>query len=110
MHTLKRYCNSIISGIKSVLVGLLAQKAEVKFDKERIIADEIVCHVREMGFGCTAMDKQGQGENSVELLVSFCNLFIKLLYAIFQRCTTSPICQCSLLWIFKATANHLNTK
>jgi len=54
-----------------VLVGLLAQKAEVKFDKESITADEIVCHVKEIGFGCNAMDKQGQGENTVELLVSF---------------------------------------
>lgn len=58
------------SGVKSVLVGLLAQKAEVKFAKEAITEDEIVCHVREMGFGCELMDKKGQGENTVEILVS----------------------------------------
>ena len=58
------------TGIKSVLVGLLAQKAEVKFDKNKITIDEIICHVKELGFGCDLMDKGGQGEGSVDIIVS----------------------------------------
>lgn len=58
-------------GIKSVLVGLLAQKAEVKFDNKKITTDEIVCYVKELGYGCDLMDQSGQGENTVDLIVSF---------------------------------------
>ena len=59
-----------LSGVKSVLVGLLAQKAEVKHDKHVIIAEEIVLHVKSMGFECDQMDKSGQGEAVAEILVS----------------------------------------
>ncbi len=57
-------------GINSVLVGLLAQKAEVKFDKKRITADEIICHVKGLGYGCDLMDQAGQGQGTVDLIVS----------------------------------------
>lgn len=57
-------------GINSVLVGLLAQKAEVKYDKKRITADEIICHVRALGYGCDLMDQSGQGQGTVDLIVS----------------------------------------
>ncbi|XP_031553563.1 copper-transporting ATPase 1-like isoform X2 [Actinia tenebrosa] len=57
-------------GVKSVLVGLLAQKAEVKFAKGAISPDVIVCHVNEMGFVCELMDKKGQGENTVNILIT----------------------------------------
>lgn len=60
----------VVVGIKSVLVGLLAQKAEVKFDKNKITPDEIVCHVKSLGFGCDLMDKVGQGQGTVDIIVS----------------------------------------
>ena len=60
----------VVVGIKSVLVGLLAQKAEVKFDKNKITPDEIVCHVKSLGFGCDLMDKVGQGQSTVDIIVS----------------------------------------
>ena len=60
----------IFTGVKTVLVGLLAQKAEVKFDKKRITSDEIICHVKELGFDCDLMDKVGQGESTVDIVVS----------------------------------------
>lgn len=63
-------------GIKSVLVGLLAQKAEVKFDKKVITADEIVCHVKGLGYGCDLMDQSGQGEGTVDLIVSLPALYV----------------------------------
>jgi len=61
---------SFSAGVRSVLVGLLAQKAEVKFDKNAITSDEIVDHVIGMGFGCDLMDKVGQGEATVDIIVS----------------------------------------
>ena len=61
---------SSVTGVRSVLVGLLAQKAEVKFDKNAITSDEIVGHVKGMGFGCDPMDKVGQGEATVDIIVS----------------------------------------
>ena len=70
-----RSCSFIFAGIKTVLVGLLAQKAEVKFDKKRITSDEIIHHVKELGFGCDLMDKVGQGESTVDITVSVIALF-----------------------------------
>lgn len=69
-----------------MLVGLLAQKAEVKYDKERITPNEIVCHLKEMGFGCSPMDKQGQGQNTVEIIVSLQPFCLK--YLMYDYCTT----------------------
>ena len=67
-----------------MLVGLLAQKAEVKYDKNAITTDEIVYHVKGMGFGCGLMNQVGQGQSAVEIIVSqqfvvsilscFCNI------------------------------------
>ena len=62
--------NLFYIGVKSVLVGLLAQKAEVKFDKKKITTDEIICHVKELGFDCDLLEQCGQGEGTVDLIVS----------------------------------------
>ncbi|KAJ7385084.1 ATPase Cu transporting protein 7B [Desmophyllum pertusum] len=58
------------NGVKSVLVGLLAQKAEVKFDKKKITTDEIICHVKELGFDCDLLEQCGQGEGTVDLIIT----------------------------------------
>ena len=59
-----------LTGIKSVLVGLMAQRAEVKYDKNSITPDKIVEHVKALGFGCNVMDQVGQGEGCVNIIVS----------------------------------------
>ena len=61
---------SSAAGVRSVLVGLLAQKAEVKFNKSAITSEEIISHIIGMGFGCNLMDKVGQGEATVGIIVS----------------------------------------
>ena len=61
---------SSATGVRSVLVGLLAQKAEVKFNKSAITSEEIISHIIGMGFGCNLMDKVGQGEATVGIIVS----------------------------------------
>lgn len=57
-------------GVKSVLVGLLAQKAEVKFDKKGITTEEIIYHVKGLGYGCDLMDQCGQGEGTVDINIT----------------------------------------
>lgn len=57
-------------GIKSVLVGLMAQRAEVKYDKNSITPDKIVEHVKALGFGCNVMDQVGQGEGCVNIIIT----------------------------------------
>ena len=61
---------ALFTGVKSVLVGLLAQKAEVKFDKKGITTEEIIYHVKGLGYGCDLMDQCGQGEGTVDINVS----------------------------------------
>lgn len=61
---------SCFAGIKSALVGLMAQRAEVKYDKNMITPDEIVIQVKNLGFGCSIMEQGGQGEGSVDIIVS----------------------------------------
>lgn len=63
------------AGVKSALVGLMAQRAEVKYDKNMITADEIVIQVKSLGFGCSIMEQAGQGESSVDIIVSTVALF-----------------------------------
>lgn len=66
---------SCFAGIKSALVGLMAQRGEVKYDKNKITPDEIVIQVKSLGFGCSIMDQGGQGEGSVDIIVSTAVLF-----------------------------------
>ena len=54
-----------------MLVALLAQKAEVRYDKLMIPnVQDLVEAVEEMGFGCQVIDKAHQGEGTVEIIVS----------------------------------------
>ena len=48
----------------------------MKFDKKVITADEIVCHVKGLGYGCDLMDQSGQGEGTVDLIVSLPALYV----------------------------------
>ena len=41
-----------------------------------ISIDEIVCHVKGLGYGCDLMDQSGQGEGTVDLIVSLPTLEI----------------------------------
>ena len=49
---------------------MLAEKAEVKYDKSRVSPQEIVHHVTSIGFGCELLDKGDEGESAVEVHVS----------------------------------------
>jgi Cu+-exporting ATPase len=53
-----------------VLVALMAQKAEIKYDPEYILSNQIANRVNDLGFRVTVMESESLGKGTVELLVS----------------------------------------
>jgi len=64
----EKYFN-IFSGIHSVIVALLAAKAEFKYDPVLIQAIDIANSITELGFPATLIDEPGTGEAEIELRV-----------------------------------------
>jgi Cu+-exporting ATPase len=66
-------------GIYSVLVALMAGKAEVRYNPAVIQPRVIAEFIRELGFGAMVMENAGEGNGILELVVSknFC-MFTKL--------------------------------
>ena len=58
------------TGVKSVLVSLLAQKAEVKFDPAYLIPSQIANKIMELGYVATVMETETAGQNTIEIAVS----------------------------------------
>lgn len=58
------------SGIKHVLVALMAQKAEVKYDPSYIFPSQIANKIQDLGFGTSLLDSESMGQSTVELNVS----------------------------------------
>ena len=55
--------------MKGVLVALIAQKAEVKYDPAYIIPSQIGNRINELGFGATQIETEVVGQGTVELRV-----------------------------------------
>ena len=55
-------------GIQSVLVGLLAQKAEVKYDPTQISPEQIAAEVRDVGFDAEVIGREDENAE-MDLLV-----------------------------------------
>ncbi|XP_078602292.1 copper-transporting ATPase 1-like isoform X1 [Branchiostoma floridae x Branchiostoma japonicum] len=58
------------TGVKSVLVSLMAGKAEVKFDPCYTTPSEIAKKIADLGFGATIIESQGIGEGRVQLAIT----------------------------------------
>ena len=58
------------AGVKTVLVSLMAQKAEVKFDPAYIMPSQIANRISELGYSTTVMENETAGQNTVELKVN----------------------------------------
>ncbi|VDH90141.1 Cu+-exporting ATPase [Mytilus galloprovincialis] len=59
-----------VEGIKHVLVALMAQKAEIKYDPEYILSNQIANRVNDLGFHATVMESESLGKGTVELLIT----------------------------------------
>jgi len=57
-------------GVKAVLVALMAQKAEVKYDPAYILPSQIANHITAIGYEATVLDDEVLGQNTVEVHVS----------------------------------------
>ena len=58
------------SGVQSVLVSLLAQKAEVVYVAEQTDQNQIHDFIKDLGFGAEILENSA-GDNTVELYVRF---------------------------------------
>lgn len=68
-----------MSGVKSVLVALMAMKAEVKFDSAFILASQIANKVSAMGFHAEVVESDKAGQATAELsvcedFIPYCNM------------------------------------
>eukprot|EP00794_Sanderia_malayensis_P006913 gene6913-7690_t len=57
-------------GVKSAVVALLAQKAEVNYDRTMINAAQIVQHITDLGFQTSILEDNAQGYSSIELAIA----------------------------------------
>ena len=60
---------SKVEGIHSVLVSLLAQRAEVKYDPEHLLPNQIAALVSNLGFQAEVLESAARGMEMIDLNV-----------------------------------------
>lgn len=72
-------------GIKSAVVALLAQKAEVNYDKTVTNVVEVVKHISDLGYQTSVLEDNAKGHSTIELAVStnlFCSILNEKIYLV----------------------------
>ena len=57
------------TGVKSVLVSLMAQRAEIKFDPAYILPSQIASAITELGYPSKVNEAEGLGQGVLDLAV-----------------------------------------
>lgn len=56
-----------IKGVHSILVALMAAKAEVRYDPSMVLPEQVAASISELGFPTSVMEEAGAGQGEVDL-------------------------------------------
>ncbi|CAL4140417.1 unnamed protein product, partial [Meganyctiphanes norvegica] len=75
-----------IKGVQSILVALMAAKAEVHYDGSRILPQQIAASITDLGFPSTVLEETGQGEVELQIEGMTCSSCVHAIESNVMKC------------------------